>query len=149
MSVGISRPVDVVYAASASDFVAFARASSEPDCDGVGNNDKQVEANGSGNDMYGRVHSNADYIASGSGNEFFDEVTYGTHDEDCASDADTNTYTGGGPTEIDADCIQALVVRRSGTLASFTTDGRVSCDVGSLPDTSLRCLACRRRQNHL
>ncbi len=135
MSVGISRPVDVVYAASASDFVAFARASSEPDCDGVGNNDKQVEANGSGNDMYGRVHSNADYIASGSGNEFFDEVTYGTHDEDCASDADTNTYTGGGPTEIDADP-SGVSGGWPGTLASFTTDGWVSCDVGSLSDTS-------------
>jgi uncharacterized repeat protein (TIGR01451 family) len=94
----------------ASDFFVFAKASfgdarksNETDCDN--SNDKQADVSGSGNTIHGRIHSNADIVAtSGANNTFQGELTFGTHDEGCQEQSESNnTYNAGQPGDIDAD----------------------------------------------
>lgn len=92
----------------ASDFFVFARAefgsdrkSNEMNCDA--SNDNQATVSGSKNTIHGRIHSNADVVASsGADNVFQDEITFGTHDEDCQEQSESdNTYNAGQPGDID------------------------------------------------
>ena len=93
----------------ASDFFLFAKASfgsdrksNELDCDS--SNDKQADVSGSANTIHGRIHSNADIVAtSGATNTFHGALTFGTHDEDCQEQSESNnTYNAGQPGDIDA-----------------------------------------------
>ena len=85
------------------------RKANESDCNG--SNDKQVDVSGSNSTFHGRLHSNADFAVSGSGNVFSDntsspnpELTYGVNDgggAPCQVQADSgNTYSSGGPTNV-------------------------------------------------
>ena len=139
----------------AGDYFLFAKASygkfAEANCDGT--NDGQAEISGSTNDIYGRVHSNADLKINGTSNDFFDtsspnpEVTYGTFDEDCMLDAGSgNNYFGGGPSDIDTIAYQVDATNGwPGNLGTFldsnnltytnTTSTKavgIDCDVGDL-----------------
>ena len=148
----------------ASDFFMFARAefgdsrkSNELNCDG--SNDKQVDVSGSGNTIEGRIHSNADAAGSGSGNTFHNELTFGTHDEDCQVQADSgNTYLAGPPVDIDADP-SGVSNEWPGDLSTYLNADTLtfgnditqvlpgeSCDVGSLTNSSDITLTRRERR---
>src|SRR5688572_12436045 len=132
---------------SAGDYFMFAKAAAVGTTDRKANeaacdtsNDKQADVSGSNNDVYGRIHSNADLAISGSGNIFADtaispatspnpELTFGVNDNapppsspDCQLQADAgNTFSGGGPTNIVAN----------GNAA--TTDGPYQIGTGGWP----------------
>jgi uncharacterized repeat protein (TIGR01451 family) len=137
----------------ASDFFVFAKASfgsdrksNETDCDA--SNDKQADVSGSGSQIHGRIHSNADVVASsGATNTFHNEITYGTHDEDCQEQSEnTNFYNAGQPGDIDS-APTGVNNGWPGDLDSYLTSGLTfstveqalpgeTCDIGSLSDSS-------------
>ena len=87
----------------ASDFFIFSKAAhgtfAEATCDG--SNDKQADVSGSTNVVRGRIHSNADFAASGSSIIFGSAITYGSNPGSCQSQADpANTYPPGSPSNI-------------------------------------------------
>ena len=113
----------------ASDFFVFAKASfgvgrnsNELNCNG--SNDKQADVSGSGNQIHGRIHSNADIVASsGATNTFHNALTYGRHDEDCQEQSEAlNTYLAGQPTDVDADP-SGVIDGWPGDLNSYLTGG--------------------------
>jgi uncharacterized repeat protein (TIGR01451 family) len=135
----------------ASDFFAFAQAEygkeAEPTCDGSQNS--QVYVSGSTLQIRGRIHSNADFDAPGSGVTFTDAVTYGLHPGTCQGTPGSNTYNAGPPANVDSTPTGVtdgwpgdLASYLNGDGLTFGTDieqilgaGAV-CDVGDLSNGS-------------
>ncbi len=156
LSFTVSTPASAHHV-SASDFFIFSKAvygkAAETSCNSSQGN--QASVSGSSNLVSGRIHSNADWSASGQNNQFFSAVTYGTHDEDCISAPGSNDYSppppnNGAPTEVDAAPAGVGAGGWPGTLAAglnsnarqFGNDvtqvlgtGAV-CNVGSLTTSS-------------
>jgi uncharacterized repeat protein (TIGR01451 family) len=146
---------------NASDFFIFSRAEfgkfAETNCNA--SNDKQADVSGSTVGIFGRIHSHADFAASGQNITFNSPVTYGKHDgppPPCQAqpEAQNNTYLAGPPTNIAGDPPGLDAGGWPGNLSlflnppsggqthpqTFSTIGQVlpgeTCDVGSLSGTS-------------
>ena len=173
LTLGLMQPFTAVGSPdhSAGDYVAFAKAvhgtTAETACNGPGNNAKQVDISGSNHEptalaplrgFWGLIHSNADFIVSGSENLFQNtsltnpEVTFGTHPGTCdGDDGDpSNVFAGGGPTDINTLApgvdptsgwpgTLGSLLEQSGTNAFLRFDAAVVgslCEVGTLADTN-------------
>ena len=153
VAVALLVPLAAHASHDADDFFAYAQATYGPvaelNCDT--SQHSQVYVSGSTLQIRGRIHSNADFDAPGSGVTFHHAVTYGLHPGSCQGTPGTNTYNAGAPANV-STTPAGVSNNWPGDLDDYLDDGYqfdsiedvlgvgAVCDVGSLsnpPGTNL------------